>query len=178
MSDEIFLWRGDGETSETAQVVGEHVMALASRLGRPFDAITPDDVVEDARSPESPLHRYFQWDDRLAASSFRRAQARMLLSSIRYRVVEDEPRRIGFVNVRVEGVGRAYVPMTLAEHNDGLKKQALVSAVQGLRAWQHRCQQLQGTSAYALVGQAADAIEAELQEAAQTEMPALSDAVA
>lgn len=171
MSDELaFSWRGREDVdSETAQVVGAHLMRLASRLGRPFDAITTDDVVEDASSPESPLHKYFQWDDKMAAIEHRRSQARMLLGSIRYRVEPSEPRRIGFVNVRVEGVGRAYVPYSLAQHNDNLRRQARESALAGIKAWQHRYADLSDSAAYDLMGQAAAALEAELSDVPQVQ---------
>lgn len=165
MSDALFSWRGDDTPeSEGAQKAGEAILSLARRLGRPFDAITPDDVVEEASSPESPLHKFFQWDDRLAAVSYRRAQARMLLSSLRYRVEASEPRRIGFVNVRVEGQGRVYVPMSLAEHNADLVKQAKSDALHGLQAWRHRYHQLGDHRAFVLVDEAIAAIEAEIVE--------------
>lgn len=175
MSEELFSWRGSIEEGESAQIVGDHLMSLASKIGRPFDAITADDVVEEARNPESPLHKYFQWDDKIAADNWRRAQARILLSSIRYRVVESEPKRIGFINVRVEGVGRAYVPMTLAEHNVKLVRQAKEGALHSLKAFQHRYSQLEGSAAYELVGQAVEAIAAELDN---DDVPLLTDAEA
>jgi hypothetical protein len=174
MSDELYSWRGESlDDSDSARIVGEHLMALSAKLGRELGAITADDVVEDARNPSSPLHKYFQWDDKIAADNWRRAQARILLSSIRYRVSEGEPKKIGFINVRVDSVGRSYVPMNLAEHHAGLVRQAREGALHGLRAWQTRYGQLSGTIAYELIGQAADALAAELEAP-----PALPDSEA
>lgn len=174
--DIVYSWRGrEDAESETAQIVGSHLMALAARLGRPFDAITPDDVIEDASKPDSPLRKYFEWDDKAAAVEYRRVQARFLLSSVRYRVEAGAPKRIGFVNVRVEGVGRAYVPYSLAEHSESLKRQAKEGALKGLRAWQTRYAELSDAAFYDLIGQAVGALEEELSapvEAPQIEAAA------
>lgn len=43
--------------------------------------ITPEQVVEDARPVDSPLHPYFEWNDSLAAHNWRIEQARRLLQS-------------------------------------------------------------------------------------------------
>jgi hypothetical protein len=45
--------------------------------------LTPDVVVEAARDPESPLHRYFTWDDAEAGSCYRLEQARTLIRSVK-----------------------------------------------------------------------------------------------
>jgi hypothetical protein len=47
------------------------------------DALTPDNVVQEARSPDSPLHDKFEWDDDVAAHQHRLYQARKLIGSIK-----------------------------------------------------------------------------------------------
>lgn len=42
----------------------------------------PSDVVEAARSPKSPMHAQFEWDDSKAAEAHRLEQARYLIRSI------------------------------------------------------------------------------------------------
>lgn len=44
--------------------------------------IIPDDVVEQARSPNSALHPYFQWDDTDAAAKWREHQARAVIRAV------------------------------------------------------------------------------------------------
>lgn len=46
--------------------------------------LTPTAVVEAAKPQRSPLHRYFTWDDRQAAASYREDQARNLIQQYRY----------------------------------------------------------------------------------------------
>jgi len=52
--------------------------------------ILPADVVQMASDPESPLHRYFEWDDSKAAHSYRLQQARDLIASLEI-TVENAP---------------------------------------------------------------------------------------
>lgn len=48
--------------------------------------LTAPAVVDLARSPNSPLHDFFEWDDTVAAELHRQAQARTLIRSIKIRV--------------------------------------------------------------------------------------------
>lgn len=51
--------------------------------------LTTEAVLENAREETSPLHKHFQWDDTIAAESYRRWQARSLIAKCRITV---EPR--------------------------------------------------------------------------------------
>lgn len=53
------------------------------RIAQTEGTLTPISVVEHARSPESPLHRYFEWDDTAAAENFRLLQAGFLIRRVR-----------------------------------------------------------------------------------------------
>lgn len=44
--------------------------------------LLPADVVEQASSPNSALHRYFQWDDTDAAQRYREHQARTVIRAV------------------------------------------------------------------------------------------------
>lgn len=44
--------------------------------------LLPADVVEQARSANSALHRYFQWDDSAAAAAYREQQARGVIRAV------------------------------------------------------------------------------------------------
>ena len=74
---------GDDVTTAHSELVG-----LLARDGK----ITPASVVAEATSPDSPLHRYFVWDDTDAARRYRLLQAGMLIRRCRVRV-EVEPER-------------------------------------------------------------------------------------
>jgi hypothetical protein len=53
--------------------------------------LDPKDVVDEARDPQSPLHKSFTWNNDDAAEQWRLQQARQLIRSIRIeRVVTEE----------------------------------------------------------------------------------------
>jgi hypothetical protein len=52
--------------------------------------LTPERVVELARSRSSPLHEMFEWDDEVAAHAHRLQQARAIIRSVRVEVTVDE----------------------------------------------------------------------------------------
>ncbi len=54
-------------------------IAALERGGR----LTAEQVVEDARDPDSPLHGYFTWDDTEAANAHRLNEARALIRSVK-----------------------------------------------------------------------------------------------
>jgi hypothetical protein len=59
--------------------VAQELAKLEDRSGR----ITPEQVVEVARDPSSPLHPLFVWDDGEAAEKYRLDQARGVIRSCR-----------------------------------------------------------------------------------------------
>jgi len=59
-----------------------HELKALERDGRLY----PADVVNAARPKSSPLHRYFDWDDRSAAEKYRLDQARALIRSVQAEV--------------------------------------------------------------------------------------------
>lgn len=52
--------------------------------------LSPAIVVDDARSSDSPLHEYFEWDDAVAAEKYRHVIARGLIASVRIERLVDE----------------------------------------------------------------------------------------
>lgn len=69
------------------------IRGLESRAGR----LLPQDVLNAARNPESPIHECFEWNDCLAAESFRLDQARDLIRRVR---IEVEHEAVSFKSVR------------------------------------------------------------------------------
>ena len=50
-----------------------------------------EDVLSEAQSEDSILHKYFEWDDSEAADLYRRQQARVLIQRCKIQMVETEP---------------------------------------------------------------------------------------
>lgn len=58
------------------------IAAQLRELQKQAGIITPSIVVQEAESKSSPLHKYFEWRDGLAAMRYREWQARQLIASI------------------------------------------------------------------------------------------------
>lgn len=79
-------------------------VAVLNELKRIYKAnedgkLMPEEVVEAARHPDSPLHSKFEWDDSVAAENYRLNQARTLI--VRFKVQIDKalpPQRV-FISV-------------------------------------------------------------------------------
>lgn len=52
--------------------------------------LTPEAVVSEARDPTSPLHTEFEWNDSVAATAHRLAQARKIIRSVRIEIIEEK----------------------------------------------------------------------------------------
>lgn len=98
MTHRYFAAPDSGLDDRAAEVLGTRFMAL-----RAAGEVSPARVVEDARPPEAPTHPFFEWDDRLAAEEYRRAQAGHYLASV---YVVPDGAESAPINVRVTRVSR------------------------------------------------------------------------
>lgn len=73
---------GSRFTSEDARAIGPVLQEIAAD-----GDVTAAAVVDAAKSSNSPMHRYFEWDDTVAAQQYREGQAREIIHSVRVRFV-------------------------------------------------------------------------------------------
>ena len=66
-------------TNERAKMESKITAELKKIAAKHGGKLYPRDVVEEARNPESPLHKSFEWDDTAAAEQWRIEQARRLI---------------------------------------------------------------------------------------------------
>lgn len=101
-----------GFDDDDAAILGERITTL-SREG----TLTPEAVVEDARPPQSPTHRFFEWDDRVAAERYRVSQATHYLSNIYVMPAEarDPIRADQLIRLQARGPREAARPVTHIE---------------------------------------------------------------
>jgi len=62
---------------------------LARISGLNGGRLTPDAIVDDAKSHDSPLHEHFEWDDSVAAGKFRIDQARGLIRWVSQKITTE-----------------------------------------------------------------------------------------
>lgn len=83
-----------------AQIVGEHFEQLEKQQG----CITPNIVLESARSENSVIHSCFEWNDGVAAEKYRESQAGSLIRNLTVKMItpdveQTEPVR-AYVNIK------------------------------------------------------------------------------
>lgn len=127
---------------------GSHVRLDADKAGREMedirrsngDRLTPEAVLQRARSSNSALHDHFEWDDTKAAEAHRLGQAGELIRSIQIDVsksnLETKPIR-AFVNVQ-QGGSQHYTSTVHALSDKELRAQVLAKAWDDLEAWRRR----------------------------------------
>ena len=94
------------------KIVRDELKRIAStRKGK----ITPQIVLANARNKKSVLHKYFDWDDTIAAKKYRLWQARQLISVSVEVIPHTNKEMRSFFNVKDESTGKSiYVTSDLA----------------------------------------------------------------
>lgn len=72
-------WLHGGGAKLNPNPVGLHLELLRKKSK---GELTPQDVVDDAKHNNSPLHSFFEWNDGKAAEQHRLAQARSLIRAV------------------------------------------------------------------------------------------------
>lgn len=86
---EYFAAAGSPYTKDDAEVIGPQIEALAEE-----GDVSPERIRDVARSTNSPLHRFIDWDKDVAADKWQLHQADTMMRAIRVRVVEDDRPRV------------------------------------------------------------------------------------
>lgn len=107
--------------------------------------LTPEDVVEDAKDPSSPLHGFFEWSNTKAAHQYRLQQARGLIRSVvAVYVSETEPaiRQRAYVHVPEAGAPH-YRDTAQAMSQTKTREMVLRRAWEELQHWRKRYKEMQ-----------------------------------
>jgi len=133
--------KGSLLTDKKARIYGRCLEKIEKKKG----GITPQDVLEEGESARSPLHSYFEWDNKIAGEKYRLSQASHLLRSIEIEIkISDKNRRTrAYLNVkiscpdtdRMEGV---YVNLKKALTEPEYRKQVLQNAVKEIDLWKQK----------------------------------------
>jgi hypothetical protein len=119
------------------------------RLRRKFGQLTRDIVVDEAKKPNSKLHRFFEWDLATAAEAHWLARAGDLLRSVVVRIVDHgqkrEPVR-ALIVVTKSGGQRSYEPLLDVLQRPEWRSEMLSRARAELAAFQRRFASLEELS--------------------------------
>ena len=127
----MVTWKVKGFFKADAETVYKEIAALG-------DSFSPEQIVEAAREESTELHKCFTWDDTVAAESWRRHQARMLVAQL---VIKTETTGREPVAVRViasTATRNEYKPVVkLIEAEQGYAD-LLARAINELKAFQQK----------------------------------------
>lgn len=155
--DEPIRIKGAGQANP--QVIGKALEEITDEHG---GELTPKAVVDKARDKKHPLHPHFEWNDSLAAESYRLDQARNLIRIVR---VEDAGADDGtsraFISVN-DGDGTAYRPLAQIKRSADLQLVVLKQAQRDLEAWERRYRDL--TDICQIVRNARDAVQRKIEK--------------
>lgn len=133
-----YAWRPGSRVSLDATKAGPELESIRRENA---GHLTPDAVLERARTSNSSLHDHFEWDDAIAAEAHRIGQAGELIRSIVIDVTRsniEPPKTIrAFVSVEREG-RRSYTSTVHALSDAELRRQVIARAWADLEAWRQR----------------------------------------
>lgn len=141
-----------------ANIVGAHIEMLRERFK---GELTPEDILEDAKHDNSPLHSFFEWDDSAAAHQHRLQQARGLIRSVvAIYVRPDKPavRQKAYVHI-AQGETSHYRETSHAMTVRSTRDIVLKTAWREFQAWRNRYKDL---AEFAELFDAADEVEKRL----------------
>jgi hypothetical protein len=119
----------DDQHDEVDVAVVDELTAMYERLGE----LTAESVVAEASRASSPLHRYFEWDDTVAAREYRRVQARALIR--RVTVVVDDRRLRAFPFIPSE---RSFAPIRAAMANSDWMEEVIADFLRQAQVFEAR----------------------------------------
>jgi hypothetical protein len=119
----------DTQASEIASFLEKHF---------PDGILDATHVLELAKPKNSPIHKYFCWDDTEAAKRYRLYQARNLINCLVVEIQDVEVRKYT-MPVVVDGYDhKQYVEINVAKKSNSIWDQVLERAIKEAKSWQAR----------------------------------------
>jgi hypothetical protein len=139
VSEMAFQFKDGAQLRGDPQRVGQELEAIRGVAG----GLTARAVVDAARPKKHYLHRYFTWDDAIAAARYREDEARHLIRSVVVRFT-DEPTSTVPVRAFV-AIGKdedRYMPTSVVLSQEKLRAKLLARAVEELRWFKQKYRDL------------------------------------
>lgn len=138
--------KGSPFGKKQAQVYGECLDRITEKYN---GTLKPEFVVEEAKSNNSPLHNYFDWDSKSASQKWRLFQARNLINHIvvivKYDNKKSEQKAFFSINKNPdeEEKNKVYVTFERALSEPDLRKQVLKQAIAEAIYWEDKYKEYQ-----------------------------------
>lgn len=130
----VYKFRKGSYIRADAQAAGEMCEQLEAR-----GKLTAEELLNANRAEDAPLHDSFEWDDSVAAESWRMQQARHIINSLEIVTENREPVRAFFSIIRSEPNYR-HIDTILQRQDD--TEALLKMALSELQAFQKKYSQL------------------------------------
>jgi hypothetical protein len=139
---EFFPRKGAQFGKEKAELYGGFIWGLRDQ----GLSLTPKEIVSKAKSKNSPIHDFFDWENDSAADKYRLHQARLLLNMIEVKVVfeKGEKNVAAFENISVElsndddGKERKYVTIQDIQDSPKYLEAVMKSATEEILYWKDK----------------------------------------
>lgn len=138
----VYKWQGF-RYPVSADVAGKEFERIEKQNG----SLTPENIVESARPESSKIHKLFEWDDSIAAESWRKQQARNVMSAL---VIVQDPETEheqavtfrAFVNVNDSAENGKYINLQAAMETAETKAVMLQNAKRELQIFKQKYEKL------------------------------------
>lgn len=127
-----YMWRPGARLRGDPQVVGELLDELTERHG---GQLRPGQVLKAATAKGSPLHDYFEWNDKRAANKYRLSQAGDLIRALCIVSKVNGPPMRAYV---VESQAGPYVPSKIVYAQPSRRSAMAFKAMAELTSWRRR----------------------------------------
>ena len=130
-----YVWADGARARVKAEVAKRELARIETEEGN----LLPRTIVAQARSPRSPLHKCFDWSNRVAGDKWRLMQASQLVLHVRMVLPDDTtPRRV-FVGI---GYGKGYGSIERVRQDPNLCESIVRQARDEMQEWADRWQDL------------------------------------
>ena len=127
-----------------AQEAGEELERVEEKHG----GITPKILVNESRPNKAVLHPCFEWNDQVAAESYRESQASQIVRTIKVISIDNDgvksrsPAYVSVLKQDSDNGAREYVNTVRALSNEEMKRQVLADALAQLEGFRRRYEHL------------------------------------
>lgn len=140
----VYKW-GKYHYAVDAETVGKYFEEIEKKYGE----LNRENVLESARSEDSPIHSLFEWNNTVAAEKYRLEQASLLIINLDVEVQSSENKPIicrAFMNVS-ESKNGSFINIESAFKNQESKEIVLKRALQELQAFELKYRNLKELTA-------------------------------
>lgn len=123
-------------------------VAVLQAVEKRHGLLTADFLVKDAAAKNHPWHNRFTWDDAIAGHRWRIDQARELIRSVRYQVVEEEQIYRSAAYIRdpdADSASQGYVPVVRLRTEGQRARDAVLAEFERVGASLRRARDVSGT---------------------------------